>query len=144
MHDHHTGVRISQPIRFLQQFVTDEKPEVNEHLSVMSRARLGLIGLLWIALADRPIAEENLAAMLSFIEKRRALPGSPAEAMQWDSSTAKQWLLGERPTFEQAENAVTRMQSGGNEARLFREISEQLIGSDKLRKRREKLFRSLR
>jgi hypothetical protein len=144
MYDHHTGVRISQPMQFFRQFVTDEKPEVNEHLSVMSRARLGLIGLLWIALSDRPIAEENLAAMLSYIEKRRALPGSRAETMQWDSATAKQWLLAERPTFEQAEHAVARMQRGGNEARLFRETSERLIGSDKLCKRREKLLRSLR
>jgi hypothetical protein len=144
LYDHHTGARIAQPIQFFRQFVTDQKPEVNEHLLVMSRARPGLIGLLWIALADKPIADENLSALLSYIEKRRALPGSRLESMRWDSATAKQWLLGERPTFEQAESALGRMTRGGNEAQLFRETAEQMVGSDRMRKRREKLLRALR
>lgn len=143
MRDHHTGERISQPMQFFRQFFTEEKPATNEHLTVMSRARPGLIGLLWIALADRPIAEGNVAAMLDYIERRRALPGSRAESMQWDRATAKQWLLSERSTFENTERALGRMQRGGNEARLFRDTAEQLIGSEKLRKRREKLFRLL-
>lgn len=143
MHDHHTGEHISQPMQFFRQFFTEEKPATNEHLTVMSRARPGLIGLLWIALADRPIAEDNVTAMLDFIERRRALPGSRTESMQWDRVTAKQWLFAERPTLENADRALARMQRGGNEARLFRNTADQLIGSDKLRKRREKLFRLL-
>lgn len=81
--------------------------EKDEHNRIMARARPGLSALIWLALTDGEISEEEFTVMFDWIAYRAR--ASRDGRTKWDRDAARQWIRTARPTLADISGGLSRM-----------------------------------
>lgn len=98
--------------------------------SVMTRAKLGLTVLAWIALGDRRLSEREIELLLSYVDERATINTNRLIDPDWNRSLARERIAEMAPSYTEAIGALARIRAGSPEREIVRRTADRIITSD--------------
>lgn len=122
-----TGEVIYDVPAFLARFTKEQLAPGRDQASVMSRARTGLVPLIWIARADYQLSDSEMDLLVSYVADRNLLSGSRYLTAEWNRALVRRWIEAQTPTLENARGAIAGMTKDGREKELVAKYAAQLV-----------------